>query len=101
MDFTQKTIWAFFALCYIANYVNMLSLNEIIHDHHFRESKGGEKHHLEKSAHKYFVIMNVLYVSLFAAMFGNYLSVSCSVERAYPLCFTAATGLYFINAVYN
>ena len=57
MDLTVKTIWAFFALCYIANYVNMLSLNEIIKDFHFDEiqdskkkSAKREKDSLEKNA---------------------------------------------------
>lgn len=93
----RQFIFAFFFLIYFANYINFLGFNYMV-----RHLKTPEGPQLKKNTNPYFIVMNILYLFVFAMGFTARFGPFCEKGgKLYPPCLNFAAYLFVINATYH
>jgi hypothetical protein len=94
-DLTKKYIVVFFLLIYSADYFNFVGYNVML-----RSLKVSDAQKLKKRTGIFFIVMNILYLLNLILAFTDLFGPWCS-PHVYPLCFTFAAALYWMNYSYH
>lgn len=96
VDLTVRYISVFFALIYLANYVNFVAYNVLI-----RNVKLEEGNKLKQNTNPFYIFMNCVYLVNFLCSFILWYGPFCEVGRIYPPCMTTANVLVWVNYIYH
>ena len=97
-DLGTKYIFAFFFMCFAANYLNFFGFTYLLRNLNSPEAKT-----LREKTHGYWYIMNTLYivVLVLSIVFLGWLGPKCKPRKIYPPCMNFASMLFIANSIYH
>lgn len=96
VDMTKQYILLFFALIYLASYVNFLGYNVLIRN---IDVEDGEQ--LKKSTNVFFITMNIIYAVNALCAINAWYGPWCNQGNIYPPCMATANCLVWANFGYH
>jgi hypothetical protein len=91
-----KYIAVFFAMIFIANYINFLGFNILVRNLNTPEGK-----ELKNRTNPFFITMNLLYIIVACLSFTVTFGPVCKKQKLYPMILSFVELLLVINAVYH